>query len=140
LTLDQFYSYGSSVASCCGPSAANASLFIQTEETGMSFIAMNRFKIRPGREADFEQIWKSRESHLNELKGFREFRLLKGPASEDSCLYSSHVVWDSREDFEAWTKSEQFKASHRNAGKSEGESPIMGHPSFEGFETVIHEA
>ncbi|CUH89510.1 Heme-degrading monooxygenase 1 [Phaeobacter sp. CECT 5382] len=106
----------------------------------MSYIAMNRFKIRPGRDADFEDIWKTRESHLNELKGFREFRLLKGPESEEYHLYSSHVVWDSREDFEAWTKSEQFRASHRNVGKREGESPILGHPQFEGFETVLHEA
>ncbi|KPD14094.1 antibiotic biosynthesis monooxygenase [Phaeobacter sp. 11ANDIMAR09] len=106
----------------------------------MSYIAMNRFKIRPGRTADFEDIWKSRESKLKELKGFREFRLLKGPETEGHTLYSSHVLWDSREDFEAWTKSQQFRDSHRNAGKREGESPIMGHPQFEGFETVLHEA
>ena len=101
------------------------------------FIAMNRFRIRLGREEDFETIWKDRESHLNEMKGFREFRLLKGPEKEDHRLYSSHVIWDSREDFEAWTKSEQFRAPHRNAGKREGESPIMGPPQFEGFETVL---
>ncbi|KIC09620.1 antibiotic biosynthesis monooxygenase [Leisingera sp. ANG-M1] len=106
----------------------------------MSFIAMNRFKIRPGREADFENIWKERESRLKELKGFREFRLLKGPATEEHCLYSSHVIWDSRTDFEAWTKSQQFRDAHKNAGKREGESPILGHPQFEGFETVLFEA
>ncbi len=33
----------------------------------MSFIAMNRFKVRPGSEADFENVWKERESRLNEL-------------------------------------------------------------------------
>lgn len=106
----------------------------------MGFIAMNRFKIHPDRTADFEEIWKSRESRLNELKGFREFRLLKGPQTEDYALYSSHVVWDSRDDFEAWTKSQQFRDAHKNAGKREGESPILGHPQFEGFETVLHEA
>ncbi|WP_027257798.1 MULTISPECIES: antibiotic biosynthesis monooxygenase family protein [Leisingera] len=106
----------------------------------MSYIAMNRFKIRPGREADFETIWKQRESRLKELKGFREFRLLKGPEGEDHRLYSSHVIWDSRADFEAWTKSEQFRAAHRDAGKREGESPILGHPQFEGFETILLEA
>ncbi|MEX0302070.1 MAG: antibiotic biosynthesis monooxygenase [Leisingera sp.] len=106
----------------------------------MSYIAMNRFKIRPGREADFENIWKERESRLKELKGFREFRLLKGPATQEHCLYSSHVIWDSRSDFEAWTKSQQFRDAHKNAGKREGKSPILGHPQFEGFETVLHEA
>jgi heme-degrading monooxygenase HmoA len=106
----------------------------------MSFIAMNRFKIRPGGEETFETIWKSRESRLKELKGFREFRLLKGPEGDGHTLYSSHVIWDSRADFEAWTKSEQFRDAHKNAGKREGESPIMGHPQFEGFETVLQEA
>ncbi|SPJ29211.1 Heme oxygenase (staphylobilin-producing) [Falsiruegeria mediterranea M17] len=101
---------------------------------------MNRFKIRPGSEAEFETIWASRESRLKELKGFREFRLLKGPSSGEHTLYSSHVIWDSRADFEAWTKSQQFRDAHKNAGKREGESPILGHPQFEGFETVLHEA
>ncbi|MBE1295871.1 antibiotic biosynthesis monooxygenase family protein [Phycobacter azelaicus] len=106
----------------------------------MTYIAMNRFKIRPGHEADFETIWKNRESRLTEMKGFREFRLLKGPKGEDHSLYSSHVIWDSQEDFEAWTKSEQFRDSHRNARRAEGESPFIGHPQFEGFETVLQES
>ncbi len=28
------------------------------------YIAMNRFKIVKGRESDFENIWKKRDSHL----------------------------------------------------------------------------
>ncbi|GHG92138.1 antibiotic biosynthesis monooxygenase family protein [Pseudodonghicola xiamenensis] len=106
----------------------------------MSFIAMNRFKIRPGREADFEQIWKDREGRLNEMKGFREFRLLKGAEGEDHTLYSSHTLWETKDDFEAWTNSEQFRDAHKNVGKREGQSPIMGHPQFEGFETVLLES
>ena len=31
----------------------------------MKFIAMNRFKIALNRENDFENIWKNRETHLN---------------------------------------------------------------------------
>ncbi|MCH2066184.1 antibiotic biosynthesis monooxygenase family protein [Shimia sp.] len=106
----------------------------------MSYIAMNRFKIAEGREADFEDVWRSRESRLKELKGFREFRLLKGPEREGHTLYSSHVLWDSKEDFEAWTKSEQFRASHRNAGDSRSKGAILGHPEFEGFETILQES
>lgn len=106
----------------------------------MSYIAMNRFKIAEGREADFEDVWRSRESHLKELKGFREFRLLKGPEREGHTLYSSHVLWNSKADFEAWTKSEQFRASHRNAGDSRSKGAILGHPEFEGFETILQES
>jgi heme-degrading monooxygenase HmoA len=44
------------------------------------------------------------------------FHLLKGPEREDHVLYSSHAIWRSYEDFEAWTKSEQFRKVHAGAG------------------------
>ena len=105
----------------------------------MSYIAMNRFKVRLESTADFEAMWKARESRLNELDGFQEFRLLKGPEGEGYRLYSSHVIWDSEDDFRAWTKSEQFRDAHKNAGNKGTQSALMGPPQFEGFETVLHE-
>ena len=48
------------------------------------FIAMNRFRIALGREQDFEQIWRSRDSHLDEVPGFRKFHLLRGPSDEEA--------------------------------------------------------
>lgn len=99
------------------------------------FIAMNRFKIKPGKEEKFEQVWRERDTHLDGLPGFREFQLLKGPVHEDHVLYSSHTVWESKADFEAWTKSEAFRLAHRNAG-DHGDL-YAGHPNFEGFEAVL---
>ena len=56
------------------------------------------------------------------MPGLIEFHLHKGPAAEDHTLYA----------FEAWTKSEAFRAAHRNAGDHK---PLyLGHPQFEGFE------
>src|SRR5246500_1761019 len=46
------------------------------------FIAMNRFKVTKGCEAAFEQVWLSRDSHLDKVRGFVEFHLLKGPEAE----------------------------------------------------------
>ncbi len=40
------------------------------------FIAMNRFKVLKGSEKDFENVWLSRDSHLNEVPGFIVFHLL----------------------------------------------------------------
>lgn len=98
------------------------------------YIAMNRFKVAPGSEADFEQLWASRDSHLKEVPGFVEFHLLKGPVREDHVLYSSHTIWADHAAFENWTKSEAFRSSHRNAG---GNRPLyLGHPEFEGFEVI----
>jgi heme-degrading monooxygenase HmoA len=95
------------------------------------FIAMNRFKVVKGNEKDFEHVWSSRETFLNELPGFMEFHLLKGPERDDHVLYSSHTLWQSYEEFEAWTKSEQFRKAHASAGANK---PLyLGHPEFEGF-------
>ncbi len=98
------------------------------------FIAMNRFRVVPGQEAAFETLWKSRDSHLTTLDGFRAFHLLRGPSSDDYTLYSSHTVWASREHFDAWTHSEAFKLAHEDAG--DHRSLYAGHPKFEGFESV----
>ena len=42
------------------------------------YIAMNRFKITLGRENDFENIWKKRDTHLENVPGFKKFNLIKG--------------------------------------------------------------
>jgi Antibiotic biosynthesis monooxygenase len=55
------------------------------------FIAMNRFRVAKGCEADFEQVWLSRDSHLDKVPGFVEFHLLKGPEAEDHTLYGKIV-------------------------------------------------
>jgi heme-degrading monooxygenase HmoA len=100
------------------------------------FIAMNRFKVTAGSEEAFEEVWKNRDSSLSEMPGFVEFRLLRGPhnAEEGFTLYASHTIWRSHEDFVAWTKSENFRNAHRNAGQNKG--LYMGPPVFEGFATV----
>lgn len=99
------------------------------------FIAMNRFKITPGREDDFISVWKNRDSHLDGVPGFRNFNLLRGPGTDEYTLFASHSIWDSREAFEAWTRSEAFRMAHRNAGETKG--IYLGHPQVELFDTVL---
>lgn len=100
------------------------------------FIAMNRFMVAKGAEQDFEQMWTSRDSHLQGVPGFVEFHLLRGPDREDHVLYSSHTLWRSREAFEAWTRSDAFRMAHRDAGSERPRSLYLGHPQFEGFEVI----
>jgi heme-degrading monooxygenase HmoA len=98
------------------------------------FIAMNRFQVIRGEEQAFENVWLSRDTYLEGVPGFIAFHLLRGPAEEDHTLFSSHTIWRSREDFEAWTRSENFRQAHRNAGDNK---PLyLGHPRFEGFEVI----
>lgn len=100
------------------------------------YIAMNRFKVQKGSEEVFENIWKNRDSTLSQMQGFRQFHLLRGPENEAEgyTLFASHTVWDSFDDFSAWTKSENFRAAHRNAG--DHKAVYVGHPQFEGFTSV----
>jgi heme-degrading monooxygenase HmoA len=98
------------------------------------FIAMNRFKVLPGSEAAFEEVWTSRDTFLHEVPGFIEFHLLRGPAKEDHVLYSSHTIWRSKAAFEDWTRSEAFRRAHAGAGANK--PMYLGHPEFEGFEVI----
>lgn len=100
------------------------------------YIAMNRFKIAKGQEAEFERLWAERESYLHEVPGFVEFHLLRGPDNGDHVLYASHTVWQSADAFQGWTTSEQFRKAHMRAGGSAIRDLYLGPPQFEGFEVV----
>ena len=99
------------------------------------FIAMNRFRIAPGMESEFIGIWKKRESHLEGVPGFKSFNLLQGASGEEHTLFASHSVWESRQAFEDWTRSEAFRLAHAQAGQTK--NVYLGPPSLELFEVVI---
>jgi heme-degrading monooxygenase HmoA len=99
------------------------------------FVAMNRFRVVKGEEEAFEEVWRSRKSRLDEMPGFKTFHLLRGPERDDHVLYASHSVWESEDAFRAWTTSEQFRDSHRNAGQNK--LLYLGPPEFEGFSAVL---
>ncbi len=101
------------------------------------FIAMNRFKVQRGSEQAFETVWHTRESYLDRMAGFVEFHLLKGPQAEDHTLYATHTVWETKAAFEAWTRSDEFRVAHARAGNQTTGPLYLGHPQFEGFETLI---
>lgn len=98
------------------------------------FIAMNRFQVRKGSEEAFEAVWRNREIHIATEPGFVAFHLLRGPEAEDHTLFASHTIWESEAHFTTWTKSEAFRAAHKNAGDHK---PLyLGPPAFEGFAVV----
>ena len=97
------------------------------------FIAMNNFKVAKGKEADFEQVWRERQSYLKEVPGFVQFALLKGDAEGE---YISHSSWQDRDAFIAWTKSEAFAAGHRQASLM---GVLEGPPQVKTYEALIVE-
>jgi heme-degrading monooxygenase HmoA len=99
------------------------------------FIAMNRFRVRKACEEAFEQVWLPRDSLLHRgVAGFVEFHLLRGPEAEDHTLYASHTVWEDLASFEAWKRSDSFRAAHSRVG--DYKTLYLGHPEFEAFEVI----
>src|SRR3979490_3414239 len=96
------------------------------------FIAMNRFRVKRGSEEEFEKVWLNRDSQRTKVPVFIEFPLLKGPEHDDFTLYASHTIWASHATFEAWTKSDAFRAVHKDAGQNT--PPYLDHQPSEGFE------
>lgn len=97
------------------------------------FVAMNQFQVDPERGAEFEQVWRERESYLAEVPGFVQFALLRGDEPGD---YISHSTWESREAFLGWAQSEAFRKAH---GERMPEGVITGHPRARFYEGVLVE-
>lgn len=100
------------------------------------YIAMNRFHVTPENAQAFEELWLGRDSHLKGMEGFLEFHMLKGSEEDGKILYASHTVWASEDSFRAWTRSDAFRAAHKDAGNTA--KLHEGAPTFEGFSTIQH--
>jgi len=96
---------------------------------------MNRFRVSLGSEEVFEELWRKRDSYLDDVPGFEQFHLLRGPTTEEYTLYASHSIWKSQQAFTAWTESEAFQKAHANARAPQG--TYLSHPEFEGFEVIL---
>ncbi len=98
------------------------------------FLTMNRFKVKLGHEAEFEEVWSSRDSQLGRVPGFIAFHLMKGEEKDGYRLYASHTAWESEADFVEWTRSEAFRAAHRGAG--DHRDMYLGPPELETFVSI----
>ena len=102
------------------------------------FIAMNRFLVKAGHEAEFEERWRSRETYLSDVAGFVEFLLLRNWLQNDdkTTEYISHSTWRSREEFDNWTASENFTQGHAQGSVA---GILAGHPVVSLYEAILHE-
>jgi heme-degrading monooxygenase HmoA len=97
------------------------------------FIAMNNFSVAEGKGEEFERIWKTRDTHLQDVPGIVRFALLRGDAPGE---YISHSTWESRDAFIAWTQSEAFVAGHRQGSLM---GVLAGPPAVRLYESVLEE-
>lgn len=98
------------------------------------YIAMNRFQVVPGKEEDFERIWRERETYLQGTPGFVRFALLKSEMSAGE--YVSHSTWRDKEAFMDWMNSPAFAAGHRQGSLA---GILQGPPTPAMYESILEE-
>jgi len=102
------------------------------------FVVMNRFAVNKGKETDFENSWKTRESYLKTFEGFRHFSLLRNEnPGEATTEFISHTIWRARADFDAWRTSESFNRAHAQGSQA---GILAGPPQASVYEAVIEES
>lgn len=76
----------------------------------MAFVAINALSVPAERRETLEQRFAQRAGEVDRTPGFQAFELLRPVEGEDR--YLVYTRWDSREDFEAWTRSQAFGQGH----------------------------
>jgi len=102
------------------------------------FVTMNRFTIHPDHWEDFENRFKQRAGLVDGEPGFIRNAVLR-PAENSSEQHIVMTLWESREAFVAWTKSESFREAHARAAHSPKEW-FIAPTKLEMFEAAIDTA
>ena len=76
------------------------------------YTVTNRLSLKPEYAKEISDNLIEHTKSLKDMPGFIAFYLIE-PESEDQ-PYRVMSIWNSPEDFKAWTQSEEFKRSHSN--------------------------
>jgi heme-degrading monooxygenase HmoA len=117
----------------------------------MTFISINHIPVKPGREADFEKMFRQREQAVEDQPGFLSLDVLKpgvrmlmsGAPERINNEFQVLTRWDSREAFQSWIHSDAFKRAHSREIDStifDGSSYLTLHEAIEGASAVKAEA
>ncbi len=75
-------------------------------------VVQNHIPVKDEYREQFEELLKSRESYLTKFQGFIRNDILK-PVMGDNYIIMS--IWDSMEEFNSWTESEEFRKAHESS-------------------------
>lgn len=107
------------------------------------FISINHIPVKPGREADFEKMFRERERAVEDQPGFLSLDILKpgvkmlmgGAPEHVNNEYQVLTRWQSEAAFKGWIHSDAFKRAHSRQIDSTvfaGRSYLTLHETIEG--------
>jgi heme-degrading monooxygenase HmoA len=84
----------------------------------------NRIQVAPEHAEAFERRFQERAGHVDDSPGFLRNQVLRPTREGDPYVVLS--LWESREAFDAWTRSDAFRRAHAGAsGASAGSSSAL---------------
>jgi heme oxygenase (mycobilin-producing) len=101
------------------------------------FVVCNRIAINPDHVDAFEERFLSRAGLVDTMPGFVAFHLMRPLKPNDS--YVVMVTWESKADYQAWMKSQEFKDGHSRTGTLP-EGTFAGGQTIEQYELIGHSA
>ncbi len=82
------------------------------------FVMINRMTVPDGWRERFEEMFRTRARAVDTRPGFIRAEILR-PMEGNDYLVMTH--WQSREDFNAWKGSAEYRAGHARVGEFKGE-------------------
>ncbi len=83
----------------------------------------NRIQVNPDYAEAFEERFRNRAGFVDGMPGFISNQVLRPTKPEDPYIVLTY--WETKEAFEAWTKSDAFKQGHAKSGRLPKEA-MMG--------------
>jgi heme-degrading monooxygenase HmoA len=84
------------------------------------FVAINRLRCPASYAEPLERAFRH-AGNLQGVPGFVSFRFLRHTREGEPLEYLAVTTWESREAYEAWTRSESFSRAHQAAS---ADSPV----------------
>lgn len=98
------------------------------------FVVMNRIPVNKEFQEDFEARFRERQGLVDQSPGFVRNMVLR-PSEESSEYHIVMTLWESREAFLDWTRSEAFARAHEKARETP-KAMFRGNNVLEMFEVV----
>jgi len=96
-------------------------------------VVCNRIPVNPDYTEAFEARFLQRAGLVDGMPGFISFQILR-PTQPDM-PYVVMTFWESKEHFEAWTNSDEFKQGHAQSSTLPKEA-FLAHPMIEVHEVI----
>ncbi len=78
------------------------------------FVMMNRMSVPSEYRDKFEMMFRTRARAVDRRPGFVRAEILR-PESGNEYIVMTH--WETQKDFEAWTKSDEYREGHQRVGE-----------------------